>query len=67
MKKMQMHILLGLWNAKKSVIEEENEQQNKQQNQQSGSYSVPSVSSMMSQARSAMPRAPSLSSMKVGR
>jgi len=62
MMKMPTHILIGLWNAKKGVIEKENEEQKKQQDGQSSS--MPNMSSMMSQAKSSMPRMPSSGSIR---
>lgn len=52
-----MHILLGLWNAKKSVLEKEAEEQKKAEGKQSGGQAqgAPSISSIMAQAKQGMP------------
>jgi hypothetical protein len=56
MMKMPTEILLGLWNVKRKTLEEEKEQEREaHESQNAGSkMSVPSMSSMMSQARSMM-------------
>lgn len=56
MMKMPTEILLGLWNTKRKTLEEENEQEREAHESQSTGpkMSVPSMSSMMSQAKSMM-------------
>jgi len=56
---MPTHILLGLWNAKRGVLESENEEQKKQQQTGAGT-AVPSMSQMMGQAKSMTPKVPSM-------
>jgi len=63
---MPTHILLGLWSAKRGVLEEEAEEQKKQQQSQSaGGQQAPSMSSMMSQAKGMMPKTPSMPSVRM--
>jgi hypothetical protein len=50
---LPMHIVLGLWNACKGIKEEENREQQKAEGGQNAT--APSMSSMMSQAKSMMP------------
>ena len=54
---MPAHILIGLWNQKRKVLEERIEEERKQQEKQkseSGISSMPNPSSMMSQAQGMM-------------
>jgi hypothetical protein len=70
--KMPAHILLGLWNAKRNVVEKRNEEQKKQEKGggAGGDVQLPAnMSSLLGQARGmssgsvSMPRAPSMPSM----
>ena len=64
MQKMPMHILMGLWNAKRGVLEDRSKEQEKQQGASSGAgQNAPNMGSMMGMAKSMMPSAPSLPSM----
>ena len=62
MMSMPTHILIGLWNAKKGILEEENKAEQEAQQKQGGISSIPTVSSMMNQAKSNIPRMPSIPS-----
>lgn len=61
LKGFQFHFVLGMMNSLSNIFEKERKAQEKAQAEQqssSGSMSVPSMSSMMSQARSMMPSMP---------
>jgi hypothetical protein len=66
MMKLPSHIVIGLWNTKRSLMDEENKAQNDAyKDQQSSQQQMPNMSSLMGQAKGMVPPIPNMGGMSM--